>query len=421
MKVLFLSKYAVSPKFGDPTRQFFYSKYLAKQHDTFVQLISSRSAACPHLLPFKGLKTEADYDRLNHVVLNGPKIDLGFNLKRVGSWIWFEIQILRNFRSIKAWKPDVIIVSSLSILTFLTGIVLKRLLRVPLVIEVRDVYPETLVSLGKFSRYNPLVILLGWIEKAGYRCADAITSSLPNLQHHINRRLGYQKNVTYLPMGYDPEFFSDSRPLSEAGESVLRLVESIPDVFWVGYFGTIGTANALEHTLEAFKQLNSCKSNVHLLVVGDGPLRSKYQAEYSAVDNMHFVGRVPKTDLPYLIQPMSIVINPWLDRSIYQFGISPNKWIDYMAAAKPIFACYGGYRFVLEDVGCGWFVEPENTQICAESILNIAEIPTAELEQMGNKGRDFLMKNWTFDKLAEKLRTVLERVIADRSHVCSEK
>ena len=230
MRVLFISKYAVSPEFGDPTRQFFYCKYLSRQPDTSVLLVSSRSSTCNLLAPFRGRYVERHYDRLSHWVLNGPAISLGLNWKRVWSWFWFEIQILRNLGRLKKWKPDVIIVSSLSIFTFLTGIILKLLFRRPLIIEVRDVYPETLQSLGNFSRFHPAIVILRKIEKMAYRHADAIVSSLPNLSPHVRQVLGFDKPVTYLPMGIDPEFYSE-QTVSENARNTIEKLESLGDAF----------------------------------------------------------------------------------------------------------------------------------------------------------------------------------------------
>ncbi|MBX3423910.1 MAG: glycosyltransferase family 4 protein [Pirellulaceae bacterium] len=411
MRILYISKYAVSPVFGDPTRQFFYCKYLSRQPATHVHLVSSASATCHLLQPFRGACVQQQYERLTHSVLNGPRISLGFSLKRIWSWLWFEFQIWRQFSRIRRWQPDVIIVSSLSILTFVTGLILKYILRRPLIIEVRDVYPETLISLAGYRSYHPLVIALACIEKTGYRRADAIVSSLPNLAPHVRHKLGHDKPVAYLPMGFDPEFYAPAPP-SPKGQETIRQLQTLKDKFVVGYIGTIGLANALEEPLRAFRDLQRSHPNIHLVIVGDGPLSQKYQAEYSGLGNIHFFDRHPKSDLPYLLEHMQVVISPWLDRSIYQFGISPNKWIDYLAAAKPILACLSGFRFLLDEQRCGWFIPPQDCAAFQAGVIRAYQTPASELTAMGQRGQKYLKENLTYDVLAARLREIIDQVVA---------
>lgn len=373
-------------------------------------LVSSRSATVEPFPAFSGRVKHETFGRLTNAILNGPLVRLGFNLRRVFSWFWFEMQILRSFREIRRWKPDVIVVSSLSLLTFLTGTILKKYLRVPLVVEVRDVYPLTLIEVGGFSRWHPGVIFLGWIEKLGYRNADAITSSLPNLGPHIEDRIGQKKPVTYLPMGYSQEFFEDLTPSAKAVDS-LRKIGQFKGTFSVGYCGNIGLANALVEPLEAFFSLADELPDAHFWIVGDGPMRSKYESEFGSAPNIHFLGRHPKSDMPHLLDTFDIVINPWIDKPIYRFGVSPNKWIDYMFAAKPILVPYNGHPFLIEDEEIGWFIPPQNREAFRDAIVDLYKLSRDELEGKGLNGKRYLEQQLSYDLLASRLHNLLKRLV----------
>lgn len=356
----------------------------------------------PNILSFAGHIKEEQFGKLSHWILNGPIIGLGFSPRRLWSWAWFEMQVLRSMPRLRSWKPEIVIVSSLSLLTFLSGIVIKSLFRIPLLVEVRDVYPLTLVEIGGYKPTHPAIRVLAWVEKMGYKYADGILSSLPNLEPHVEEVLGYPKPVKYLPMGYDPEYY-EAKELSEKGKEALIKISSLKATFIAGYSGTIGKANALLPTLQAFEQLHNERPDIHLVLIGDGPLRRSYEEDYGKYSNIHFLGRLKKSDLPFLLQRMQLLLNPWHDQPIYRFGISPNKWIDYMMAGRPILAPYSGYPLLLEKEDIGWFIKPDDTAAIREYILKIAALPKEVLNGKGAKGKAYLQDHLNYNSLAQEL------------------
>ena len=348
MNIVYISKYAIFPKFGSPTRQYFISKYLSKLPNNEILLIASRSSF-GNVPKFKGLYISEKKDCFQTIILNGPKINLGFNLKRIWSWVVFEINIIRLRKEIKSFNPDVIIVSSLSILTFLSGVYLKKWLKVPLVVEIRDIYPLTLQEVGNFTSKNPAIAFLKWIEKFAYKNADLIISTLPNAKEHISSVL---KNIPFefywIPMGIDPEFYTLKNNVEYS--SVLQRKSGD---FIVIYAGTIGKANALDVIFKAAKELKKSHSQIKFVFIGDGPLKPFYKEEYSNLANIQFKDSISKKELPYVLKQADVLINTWLDKPIYKFGISPNKWMDYMYAAKPILVAFSGYKCIIEEAKCG--------------------------------------------------------------------
>jgi len=130
--IWYISKYAGKPNKPGPIRQYLFSKQFAEKGYPVI-LISSNSNGFDYE-KFKGLfKEEKINENFTHVIINGPEITLGFSLKRIWSWIVFEWNLLRYFFNRRPQKNDVVIVSSLSILTFLTGILLKKLFKVKLI------------------------------------------------------------------------------------------------------------------------------------------------------------------------------------------------------------------------------------------------------------------------------------------------
>jgi glycosyltransferase involved in cell wall biosynthesis len=395
MNIVYISKYTVVPEHGTPTRQYFLSKYLSKLPGNSVLLIGSQSTIAD-VPSFKGLYFSKKTGNLQTVILRGPKIDLGFNLKRVWSWFIFEFNIFRFRRKIKKFKPDIIIVSSLSILTFLSGVFLKKWLRTPLVIEVRDIYPLTLQEVGNFSRTNPVIIFLKWVERVGYKNADLLVSTLPNMKEHISTVLNKPFKFYWLTMGIDIDFFR-ANGIRHPGLNLNRKKSD----FVVIYAGTIGKANALETIFESAEILQETQPHIKFVFIGGGPLKPFYQKKYSHLTRVVFLEPVSKIELPGILEQADLVINTWLNKPIYRFGISPNKWIDYMYAAKPILVAFNGFRCIIEDAGCGKFIPAENKFLLVDSITEFSRMNRDELNQIGENGKRYLLKKLTYELLAK--------------------
>ncbi len=408
--IWYISKYANPPLFGVPTRQFFFAKYMAKAGRK-VTLVSSRAAKSSHYdqSPDIGFKNQYyyKYEGVEGVILNGTDIKYGFNIKRILSWITFEIRLL-YWSLLKAKeKPDVIIVSSLSILTFLSGIVLKRKFKCKLVVEVRDIWPLTIVEAKKWSRKNLFIRLLSFVEKKGYRNADTIIGTMPNLKEHVEHVSQPDAHKVHcVPMGFDPEFAADI----EAKDPYESFFSQIPDNhFIVGYSGTIGLVNCVDQIIDAAIILKD--KPIVFAILGDGPLKQKLMArvQETNLNNVYFFDKASKEMVGVFLKHADLLVNPWLGgNAIYRYGVSPNKWIDYMQSSKPILVALDGYHSIINEAGCGTFIEANNPARMAEEILKFSKMDKTTLKQMGEKGKDYLLKNLNYDVLTKKYLKIID-------------
>jgi hypothetical protein len=101
----------------------------------------------------------------------------------------------------KLEKPDVVIISSLSLLTVFYGLYLKKICGCKFVVEIRDIYPLTFTEELGVPSYNPIVWIFKHIERIGYKNADLIVGTMPNLTSHVKDVLGYEKEVFFSPLG----------------------------------------------------------------------------------------------------------------------------------------------------------------------------------------------------------------------------
>lgn len=332
------------------------------------------------------------------------------SLGRILSWLDFEWRLFRlpkaNFP-----RPDAIIVSSLSLLTIFNGLWLKRRFGCRLIFEVRDIWPLTLVEEGGFSPRNPFVVALGLVERFAYRHADAIVGTMPNLVQHVDEQVVNHAPVSTIPFGIDRDMVQNAIPLP------LGWIEDhIPDgKFIVCHAGTIGTTNALD-TLFACARDMKDNDKTHFLIVGEGDLRAHYEAACADLPNVSFTGAVPKTMVQSVITHCDVVYFSALKSKIWKYGMSLNKVIDYMLAAKPVIGSYTGHTTMIEEANSGIIVPAADPRALKSAIDILVKMSPDARSAMGMRGREWLLLNRPYAKLAEDyLRVVLPSDISDVS------
>ena len=323
------------------------------------------------------------------------------SLKRILSWLDFEWRLSRLPDGF-VHKPNVVIVSSLSLLTILNGFILRRRYNCRLVLEIRDIWPLTITEEGGFSPWNPLVWALALIEKLGYRYADAIVGTMPNLGEHVAYVLGQPKLVHCIPMGVDEAALavSDGLPADYAEEH-------FPEgKFIVAHAGTIGITNALD-TLMNCAELMKDDRGVHFVVVGDGDLRSHYQSKYAHLKNLTFAPRVPKHLVQSVLSYCDLLYFSVHVSEVWKYGQSLNKVIDYMLAGKPVVASYTGYPSMINEAECGSYVPAGDTASLISEVRRYAGMDVIQRETIGRRGRTWILANRRYETLAQNYLEVL--------------
>lgn len=416
--IWYISKYAVHPIHGKPSRQYFFSKYFAKKGKN-VTLISSRSAALsrpPNFFWSNSQETE-EKEGLSSVLINGPRIKLGLNLLRLWTWFSFELRVIIWAIFSNRKKPDVIIVSSLSLLTFLTGTVLKRYFKCKLICEVRDIWPLTLMEAKNMGPQNILIRILSFAEKTGYKYANGIIGTMPNLKEHVSSiDPAASPKVFHIPMGFDPEFYegkfsNNEDPFRDIFEKMVPL-----NNFTVGYAGAIGNANCVEEIIEAAKILKD--KPITFLILGDGPLK-KELIQKSIKDkhqNVIFIDSVKKELVQSFLKRCDLLVNPWkATKFLYNYGVSPNKWIDYMYSGRPILVSFNGFESIINEAGCGKFIKAADPNILAQNIEKFSLMDKKKLDDMGARGKQYLLNNLNYNSLSEKYLQVLNIAAKDKT------
>lgn len=397
-KIWYISKYAVTPNLGNPTRQFFLSKYLSKLgHD--VTLVFSRSTMINEAPPRVSGPVEYSLDNFKQVMLDGPTIDLGFSFKRILSWVEFELRLLK-WMNLQTNKPDVVIVSSLSILTFLNGIWAKRKFGSKLIVEVRDIYPETLIATGKYSRNNILVLILGFIEKLAYKHANHIVSTLPSFDRHLENIAPKEMyKFKFIPMGIDFDFYRTAK--------MVKNVNVFPeDKFIVAYIGSFSKTQATKVIFDTINMLKE-DTSIYFLLAGTGAEKEPGLKKIKGQNNYLDLGQIDKESIPLYLSKADVALNPWLNLDIYKYGISPNKWMDYMYSGTPFIVCFNDEIEMLNKAGCASVIPPEDAERLKNEIYRFKNMSSIQRKKMGMAGKKYLLDNLTYEKHAKTISELI--------------
>lgn len=404
----------------DATKTFWYiSKYFAPKTSTspggrgwFLVKESADMGYVPvvitsdsnNLADIPELKKHITIEKIESVQmvwLKTLKYGVAKSYLRILSWFHFEWNLLRmDVRQLP--QPDTIVVSSLSLLTILNGIRLKRKFGCRLVFEVRDIWPLTITEEGGVSRRNPFVWFLSYVERLGYKNSDAIIGTMPNLEQHIREVSRSQVPVHCIPMGVAPEQVDTSQPLEE--EFIERYLSS--SSLKVVHAGTIGITNALEVFFEAAELLKHNPA-IQFILVGDGALKQYYIEKYKHLPNLVFAPKVNKLQVQTVLGYCDIVYFSVFNSKVWQYGQSLNKVIDYMLSGKPIVASYSGYPSMINEAQCGTFVPAGEPQALADELMRLSKLSAEERNAIGQNGRTWLLKNRSYTQLTKEFVNIL--------------
>lgn len=335
------------------------------------------------------------------VWLKTMKYSVAKSLRRILSWFHFEWNLFWLDKS-QLPRPDAVIVSSLSLLTIINGLLLRSKYKCRLVFEVRDIWPLTIIEEGGFSKRNPLVKGLSWLERMAYRKSDAIVGTMPNLAAHVRSELGCERPVYCVPMGVSEEHLNDVAVLPE--EYTKRYLSS--DKFKVVHAGTIGITNALDLFFAAATAMRE-RTDIEFIIVGDGALKESYQAQYGGLPNLVFAPKVARNAVQTVLGKCDVLYFSVHESKVWDYGQSLNKVIDYMLAAKPIVASYSGYPSMINESDCGVFVPSNDVDALIAAILAMQSKSQEERSKMGARGREWLLNNRNYSKLASDYLSIL--------------
>jgi glycosyltransferase involved in cell wall biosynthesis len=401
LRILLINQYAGSPRDGMEFRPHALAReWQAMGHETLIVAGSPSHVRAHNPVLHRRVSREL-VDGVEFEWLKLPRYS-GNGVRRALNILAFAAQIRKRSRVIAdRFRPDIVIASSTHPLDIYGARAIARRCDASLVFEVHDLWPLTPVELGGMSARHPFVQLMARAERDACTSADTVVSILPAADLHLVTRGMPADRYAHVPNGVSLAEADAGDPLTadQAG-----LVDSLRHEgrFIVGYAGGIGLANAIDDLVSAAARLHG--AHVAFLIWGDGPERAAVERQASAagLHNVHFLGRIPKREVRSALEACDALYLGWKRRSIYRFGLSPNKLFDYMAAARPILHATSAPGDPVAACGCGISVEAEDAEALAAAIEQLAALPAAARLELGARGRREAEERYDYPVLADR-------------------
>lgn len=273
--------------------------------------------------------------------------------------------------------------------------------RKPLLLEIRDIWPDALVDIGALK--NPAAIALSRaLARWMYRQAAAIVINSPGFRDHLLAAGIPAERIHLVPNGVDTRMFN---PDADPGPTRTRL--GWTGRFVVLYSGAHGMANDLDTVLDAAALLRD-RPEVLVAFLGDGPVKAQLQARARdlGLDQVVFLEACPKQEMPLMLAAADACI-AHLKPSAMQAMVYPNKVFDYMAAARPTILGIGGViRAVMDEAEGGLWVPCGDAPAMAAAIRILAVDPERG-RAMGRRARAYVEAHFQRQALVRPLLTAL--------------
>jgi glycosyltransferase involved in cell wall biosynthesis len=409
MHIVLINHYAGSPQHGMEYRPY----YLAREWVRAGHRVTILAGSVSHVRarnpdwpvatasPMTQLIDGIDYRwyRLPHYEGNGVR-----RVLNIAAFLW---QVWRDVPTLARSKVDAVIASSTYPMDFWVAQRLALITSARLVFEVHDLWPLSPVELGGMSPSHPFIRICQMAENAAYRDAEAVVSMLPKVHDYMAQHGLDLRKLVVVPNGVDLDEWSNSTAALRHDLTAVLAEARAAGQTIVGYAGSHGRPNALEHLLEAAAQLRS--EPLRFVLVGDGMEKTQLRALVAAkgLQNVVMADPIPKSQIPAFLAAIDIAYIGWQRVPIYRFGIAPNKLMDYMMAGCAVLHSVEAGNDPVAEAGCGLTVPPADSQAIAAGLRVLQRLSTQERQTMGARGRSYVIDNHSYPVLARRFLEVL--------------
>ena len=289
----------------------------------------------------------------------------------------------------------------------ITAWVVSKLRNIPYVYCVSDLWPDLMIARGVLSSKAIIKILYG-LESFVYARATVVAPVSTGMYSQLVQKGVASNKLEVLTDWANEEVFYPASPDHE-----YRSRLGIGEGFTIMFAGQLGIAQGLDTLLDAVYLLRASVP-VNLVIVGDGIEKErlmKKAADYG-LDNVHFLGRFPESDMPKLYALADGLLVHLEASSAFSMSV-PSKIYGYMACARPILAAVSGTTAeIVGESECGVVCAPGDPAQMAEAIRRLSLLPQEARESMGARGREAFLSYYSIACGAENFERTLSQLVS---------
>jgi glycosyltransferase involved in cell wall biosynthesis len=304
---------------------------------------------------------------------------------------------------------DVLIASSPPWFPLPMGVKLAWWWGVPLVLELRDLWPDYLAEMGTLKSRTLTRALLATDRFLLKRAARLVTVTEPLREMLMAKGLDARR-IEVISNGVDPDEYFPANDAPPAPALARRERE-----FIVGYLGNFGAGQRLDTVLDAAALLARSEPRVRFVMAGDGTEygRIRDRAQSLALPNLEILPTLPRDKTRAFYNSCDACLVPLAPLPVFAHAL-PTKFFEIMACGRPVLASAAGLvAGVLAETGAGLAAEPGNAQALAHNVTRLAAMSADERARMGTAGVTYVSTHFHRGRLAERYLDLLREAAAE--------
>lgn len=322
-------------------------------------------------------------------------------IKRTLDYISFSVT---SFLAGLFQQADIIIATSPQFFTALSGRTLSFWKRKPWIMEVRDLWPESIKTVGTMKD-NPIIRYFEWEEKKCYRLADKIVVVTDSFKKRLEEKNVIPNKIEVIKNGVDLTRFSPTAKDEKLLEELNLKGKKI-----IGYIGTHGMAHKLDFILQCAANMEG-KNNYHFLFIGAGAEKKNLLKlkEQLKIMNVTMLDPVSKQEVKRYISILDIaLIN--LRKSELFTTVIPSKIFENAGMEIPILMGVNGEaRQIVESYQAGLCFEPESEEDFSQKLHLLLSDPV--LYEQCKAGCRKLAHDFDRKQLAKRMLNIIKKEV----------
>jgi len=410
-RVWIINHYAIPPTLGGLNRHYYFSKYLAQLgYEVKIFTSSAIHNTSINVITDNELFVEKDIMEVPYIFVRTSDYR-GNGLQRIKNIFEFPLRMNRIAKQFSS--PDIIYTSSPDPFCAFFAVRLAKKYKIPCIVEVRDLWPESIVCYKRMSRKNPIIKAMYKLEKFLYEKSDLLIFTMAGGWKYIcdqkwDKIISSEK-VNHINNGVDLKGFKEQSVL----EIRPTLKEWMNKGFCVTYVGSIRKANHLLVLIEAAKILKKQHNHDILFAIfGDGEERKSLEklAEDENLHNLRFFGFLNKGEVPAVLSNSKLNIIQYDDVDVWKYGGSQNKLFEYFASGRPVLSSVQMGFSLIKKYKAGVEVSSYSAEEIVKKIIEMRDLDERIYnEYCENSLRAALDHDYEY--LTEKLKQLLDKVI----------
>lgn len=407
-----LNQNAVPPKYGGIVRHHNIAKYMDKdKYNVYIIAASAIHNSDINLIENKDLYKISNIDGVNYVHIRTNQYK-GNGFKRVFNILQFFINTRKATKKIikEIGKPDIIYASSPTPTTAVLGIQIAKKLKIKNIVEVRDLWPDSIVEFGVASKNNILVKILYWVEKYMYIKADKLVFTMAGGKDYISTKK-YKDKIDFSKIyninnGVDIKEYDKNKNKYLVDEDNELNDKS---TFKLLYAGSIRKAYNVKQIAELAKKIQENSfDNVRIFLYGNGNEKQEI-IEYcrqNNINNVIFRDFIDNKYIPDIMSKCNICLLHGTNVGIFKYGTSQNKMFAYLYSGNPIISTFYNPYDLIEKNGCGITLKNNTLEEYYDAFLKIYKTYDEKKEQYRENSKKLLAK-FDYQELAKQVENLM--------------